>query len=663
MNQTKLILIAGFGNLGAKLLPLRWAFPHLRFFVIEKYWPSFDAMRKVFAGAGTLGQLLKREVESDFGNDNLKAFRAEFERIPGAPKETLAAEYGRDKMIDLFDKHVCYCGGQEFERGGKSERIPEADLTRAREAHRELVRQLVDSEPPEVLLYLATRPEDYIWYLERYAAFASRAAIDKPLAKDEDSLARLECFSQSNPDVEIRPIDHYLFKLDLTHFIQTLQGRGGSLSPRAVRRLDVVIEEKDPSLGRVYFRETGIIRDMMPHVEAMVTFLFRNESELTTEVGNVAPFLRDFGDTKDIRIQAAIEQTMWVSGRPVPVGIHIGKAATKNAKEVRITWETGQVHHIDLMRRQEGTDMPFADWAGALKYLMEESSIAGEIGQYLTFQRACQITRDVFVCNSQSESKIAGGGALRKEEDGPVQVPSAGRKVWVFNFDGVVINTELAHQRAWAAWHQVLGLPQPKLESASWYRPGHANRQMVAEAAGLTRFDDDSGFDVQDAESLYRLFCHILCEEKLKSLREEPLSDYHRSVLKFMRELRRRNQILILESTNDPLLVRQSLDLLFDSDPQIGEFRLGFDRYCVGRRNGLQTYSEIIDEFQRDYEIVIFDDYLDVLNSIADPKRYGNLARSGKLGLVHLHTMGKNPACEVGCKFGGYSDFNRVATN
>jgi hypothetical protein len=134
-------------------------------------------------------------------------------------------------------------------------------------------------------------------------------------------------------------------------------------------------------------------------------------------------------------------------------------------------------------------------------------------------------------------------------------------------------------------------------------------------------------------------------------------------VLKFMRELRRRNQILILESTNDALLVRQSLDLLFDSDPQLGEFRVGFDRYCVGRRNGLQTYSEIIDEFQRHHEIIIFDDYLDVLISLADPNRYGNLVRSGKLRLVHLHTMGKNPACEVGCKFGGYSDFNRVAIN
>jgi len=124
MNQTKLILIAGFGNLGAKLLPLRWAFPHLRFFVVEKYWPSFQAMRTIFSNAGTLGDLLRQDVNAEFAHDNLKAFRGELERIPGAPKELLLREYGSQRLRDLFDRHVCYCGGPEFERGDKVERIP-----------------------------------------------------------------------------------------------------------------------------------------------------------------------------------------------------------------------------------------------------------------------------------------------------------------------------------------------------------------------------------------------------------------------------------------------------------------------------------------------------------------------------------------------------------
>ena len=431
--------------------------------------------------------------------------------------------------------------------------------------------------------------------------------------------------------------------MDLTHFTNTLEGRGGSLGPGSVRRLDVTIEEKDPALSRPYFLETGIIRDMMPHVDAMVSFLFRSEPDLAVEVGNVAPLVRDFENAKDVRIQAVIDETVWAGGRPVPVGIHIGKAATANFKEVCLTWATGQRTHINLMRKVEGEDVPFTDWAGALKYLMEDGSSKSEIGSYFTFEQACRITRDVFVCSQQAEAKVTTGAAIRKDEDGKVAVPATGRKVWAFNFDGVVINTVKAQERAWRAWHEVLGLPPPDLEHSPWYRPGHANRQMVAEAAGLVRPDDDGvGFGVQDADALYRLFSHILCEEKLKELRDEPLTDYHRSLLIFLRELRRRNQILILESTNDALLVRESLDLLFDADPQVDEFRLGFDRYCVGRRNGLQTYCEVIDEFQRDFEIVIFDDYIDVLLALADEKRYGGLVRSGRVKLIHMHTLGRN---------------------
>ena len=46
MLHPKVVLIAGFGNLGVKLLPLRWAFPSLRFEFVEKFWPGFLDMRE-----------------------------------------------------------------------------------------------------------------------------------------------------------------------------------------------------------------------------------------------------------------------------------------------------------------------------------------------------------------------------------------------------------------------------------------------------------------------------------------------------------------------------------------------------------------------------------------------------------------------------------------
>src|SRR5919201_1587537 len=85
MQLTKIILIAGFGNLGAKLLALRWAFPYLRFRVLEDNWPYFKYMKEQFAKIGSLNDLLDHDPE----DANLKAFRGELLHLPGAPVEDL----------------------------------------------------------------------------------------------------------------------------------------------------------------------------------------------------------------------------------------------------------------------------------------------------------------------------------------------------------------------------------------------------------------------------------------------------------------------------------------------------------------------------------------------------------------------------------------------
>src|SRR5262245_5949867 len=106
MNRTKVILIAGFGNLGAKLLALRWAFPYLRFRVLEDNWSYFKYMRDQFVKVGTLANLLDREPE----DGNLKAFRAELLHVPGVAQDELRHEYGAQPLGELFDHHIYYCG-------------------------------------------------------------------------------------------------------------------------------------------------------------------------------------------------------------------------------------------------------------------------------------------------------------------------------------------------------------------------------------------------------------------------------------------------------------------------------------------------------------------------------------------------------------------------
>ena len=645
MLHPKVVLIAGFGNLGVKLLPLRWAFPSLRFEFIEKFWPGFLDMKKAFHEAGTLGSLLAR---NDFQlhqlHPNVQAFRKVLAQTPGFTEET-AAEDADLSLGKLFDDQVHFVGD-----------IPcDADDPQSRELcdnHRRLIRKVVEYDRSEVLLYLATRPEDYLWYLERYADFARTAAIDKPLAKDEHSLADIQRFARVNPGLVIRPIDHYLFKLDFARFNEELEHRGG-LSPREVQRVDVAICEESLEESRRYFLETGVIRDMMPHVAAMVSLLFRDWPVSHASVGNVKPFVHTYASAPDVGpviVQAEIELSYWTGEGYLPVSIRVAKGAKavgkrKPPKEVVITWHTGQHQTIDLTRG--GGTSEYVDWGGALKYLMGEGPLAGELGEHFTFERACEITTDVFVCQEQADDKVRNNGRPGRtyfeypaDASGLKPLPETARNVFVFNFDGVVVNTEDAYARAWRIWHEVIGYPNPDLENLPWYTPGKSNRQMVMEALVYLNRDDEAArsFAIQYAEKFYHVFAHILREEKLRGLETAlpgmpgKAAEYHTTLLNFLRLLRRYNQPLLLVTTNDALLVQQTLELLLRAGPGKGQPVVGFDRLYVGVRRGLDTYDEILAHYA-DHQVVIFDDYLDALVRLNEHYRGRNVR------LVHMKTM------------------------
>lgn len=276
----QIILVAGFGNLGAKLLPLRWKFPHLQFVFLEGYPGDNDSgyqgMKFAFDKAGTIGNLKGEKIDPERNDLDRTAARMnllEFQKI--LRNEGLGGD--NESLKEIFENHVYYCGKDL--RGDSDEG----------KRYRNLIQYLIELDRSEVLLYLATRPDQYLWYLQRYAPFANRVAVDKPLATTSEQLDRLIRFSQLNPDLEIRPIDHYLFKLDFTEFNQALERRRGGLRPQDVQKIDVTIFEEGLDEHRPYFIDTGIIRDMMPHVSAMVRYLFRHSDTLKAYVGNVLP--------------------------------------------------------------------------------------------------------------------------------------------------------------------------------------------------------------------------------------------------------------------------------------------------------------------------------------------------------------------------------------
>ena len=655
MMHPKVILVVGFGNLSAKLLPLRWTFPFLRFEFVEQHGEYFRTMRKVFQEAGSLKDLLKTPAKRL--HPNLQAFRETLSRTPGFDRKTAPDV----QLGTLFANHVFYDGVKTG--------FTDDDFDHLRSRHRDLICRLLEYDRSEVLLYLATRPDRYLESLKRYASFSSSVAIDKPLATDEHSLAQMRRFAQINPELAIVPIDHYLFKLDFTRFNEQLERRGG-LNPREIQQLDVTICEKNLDEFRPFFRDTGIIRDMMPHVATMVSLLFRHYHVTRATVGNVTPLIHYYRllreelptgvlrkRSKDIPVivQAKIELNYWTSQGYLPVSIRIAKGVAKAEvrKEIVITWHTGQHTMIDLAQQADKGE--YVDWAGALKYLMKDWPLLEPMRSHLTFDRACEITADVLACQEQADRKVP----HRLDQKPPPYYdarkgltffsypdsPSPPRRVFVFNFDGVVVNTEESHCGAWKSWHEVIGQNPPNdLATVSWYEPGRSNREMITRALAYLHKADETGasFAIQYGDKYYRLFAHILREAKLEKLeaslpgRGGPASAYHESVLRFLRLLRQFNQTLVLVTTNDALLVHQTLDQLLQ--PNDGGPPVGFDRYYVGQRDGVQTYDQIITAYRskwgKDVEFIIFDDYLTALGRLRQSYRVDKTVQ-----LIHMDTM------------------------
>ena len=687
------ILVAGFGNLGAKLLPLKWACRNVRFFILENFWGNdnlgYCGMKKAFSNE-ILGDLLEKSWSGAKDSDppptkNLSAFRDALKGLEYKHREALSRDENRH-LSKIFDEHVYYCGNPE-------------KCSSEQERYQKIIEQLIELDKTDVLLYLATRPDAYLWYLERYAPFVNRVAVDKPLATDPKQLDKLIRFSRLNPDIEIRPIDHYLFKLDFTEFNQTIENRG--LKPKNIQQIDVIIYEKGLDEHRQYFIDTGIIRDMMPHVAAMLRYIFRHSDQFTGYVGNVLPVVHKYqplaNDTCGVKptvVQASIDVNYWTGLCYVPTTIKIAKGMPEARKEILIHYKGAGSDRIDLTRKPEHSEDVSVDWEGALRYLMEDRPLAESVRSHFTFDRACEITREVLVCHEQAASKISvkcGCGdtffEYNKEQNLLTPRKPEEKKVFVFNFDGVVVNTEMAHKQAWNTWHELLGVEKPFDEVThsptstnnppEWFELGKSNRVMINEALRKLSSSGEvpEGLDIEFSQKLYDLFCHLLRSKKVrvlsltllhnedvkttaeaegideKALREEltRLENYHDGVIKFLEELRKHNYVLILASTNDPLLVQQAVDILLKRKRgSSGSVFTGFCRYFVGRRSGLNAYREIVEQYGENHErITIFDDYKEVLNNLAG-------GADDNICLVHMHTSERHCCCE------GYEDFDKV---
>lgn len=706
------ILIAGFGNLGAKLLPLRWAFPHVDFYFVEKYYPAYQAMKNEFDGRKVVAEFLQSKPQvrpHSAAKMNLSAFHEALSTLKALRPKVLESEIRCLK--EVFEEHVFYCGDPK-DVSPKNLRHEE------RRYKQDLIEELTKRfDKADVLLYLACRPEDYFWYLQRYAPFASRVAVDKPLATSLDQLDKLIQFSRLNPDLDIRPIDHYLFKLNFTEFNKSLDNRPGGLDPKGIERIEVIIHEEGLDEHRPYFIQTGIIRDMMPHVAAMLRYMFRHNHFFMGYIGNVTPVVHKYKTLSGRRrykstiVNAMIDINYWTGcyNDPstftfVPATIKLAKGMSEGKKQIRVYYRGNRSNQsrsetIDLAQKPRPNEGVFVDWGAALQYLMENRP-SESVESHFTFERACEITREVLVCHQQADRKVSAGSKhsgdiffLYNEEHNKLPpIERKHQKVFVFNFDGVIVNTESAHKRAWNTWFETLGAkkPFPDVGKGSkgdkrlkWFEPGKPNQVMINEALReLARVNQiDPSFAIEHSQKLYHLFRDILRSEKLSFLStifvpaeqfqavEDDRSDvsilerdlarlkkYHDGLLRFLDELRQHNYVLILASTNHPLLVQQTLDTLLSYFEQKnkprGAFFTGLCRYLVGQRSGMETYKRIIEQYSDYGSIVVFDDYEQALDSLSD---FAEERRLKNLHLVHMHTSGRRCGCQR-----GYKDFDDV---
>lgn len=673
----KAVLIAGFGNLGCKLLPLQWAFPQARFFVVERFrgdkGQGYLGMKAAFDKDEALGEFLENSTNDQTvlrtpAEINLEAFREALIRVHRLDSDSFELE---QTLAQVFEEAVYFCGDSP---GGKANESREED-----KRYQELVEELLKIDKGDILLYLAARPFDYGWYLERFSPFVGRVAVDKPLATNRENLNDLRAFYRLNPDLEIRPVDHYLFKFDFQGFNLRIHDDPSLFEPRDINRIEVRLSERGLDEFRPYFVQTGIIRDMMPHVSAMLRYMFREHGRTRPVIGTVVPVVHRYEGNHDTPeftdVQASICVNYWIGERfntYVPVSIQLAKGVDRICKEIVIHYRSGRIKRIDLARPTPRESEQYVDWRGALRYLLEEKEETKQFRQHFTFDLACEITEEVLACHAQAFEKMeapsAEGRAYRLSDLGSrgrlgkYPMAKSERKVFVFNFDGVVVNTVGAHPRAWNTWHALLGVEmpfKPGVEPPAWYKRGKANRVMVEDAlVHLASIGAISEVWKTKNDQLFPLFNEILRTEQLNSLRRGLKSEgkkpaksedegsrarrYHGEVARFLDRLQSDNYEIVLASTNDALLVWHALQVLrrkFKNFP-------GFCRHFVGGvggATGSQIYESILKAYGKWSRVVVFDDYCRSLKNIKTIQASLATAASSsrieaKVTLVHLRT-------------------------
>lgn len=145
---------------------------------------------------------------------------------------------------------------------------------------------IMDRTSRKTIVYLALDPDKYKIVLKKFSTIGDIFAIEKPIAKNPTKAKEIVDYAKQSKTFFVKksfiPIDHYLGK-DAFYLFDMI-----SNNPRFK---DIINDsnlitfsflEKDiiPPIGHPYFRTTGIIADMMPHVSAVLKKIFKNKFEL-----------------------------------------------------------------------------------------------------------------------------------------------------------------------------------------------------------------------------------------------------------------------------------------------------------------------------------------------------------------------------------------------
>lgn len=138
----------------------------------------------------------------------------------------------------------------------------------------------------KTIIYLALDPDKYMMALQKFLIVGDIFAIEKPIAKNPTKATDIVTYSKQNEDFfgnkRFIPIDHYLGK-DAFQLFDMM-----SIMPRFRENINdsnlitFSFLEKDiiPPTGHPYFRTTGIIADMMPHVSAVLKKILKKNFKL-----------------------------------------------------------------------------------------------------------------------------------------------------------------------------------------------------------------------------------------------------------------------------------------------------------------------------------------------------------------------------------------------